>query len=151
MKVSVFVPIKASHSTGCCLGWLVVGIRHHPTACTGKGQNQPPGAVFWLRNWAGHLASTSPFLLCGCHPQRRRRCERRVPGWLGAICTTSVSLTSPKTNRSSRLHPSNAGSLFWLPFLWWDNIRDKNNIWPELGFLHLLLLFTRLTAMLEGK
>lgn len=88
----VFVPIKASHSAGWWLASATIPLR-----ALGK-VNELPGTVWGLRNQAGHLASTPPFLMCGCHPRgRRRRCESRVPGWLGAICTMSVSLTSPKT------------------------------------------------------
>lgn len=143
MKVSVFVPIKVTHSTGCRLGWLVVDISHHPTACAGKGQGELPGTVCWLRNGAGHLASTTHFLLSSL--------EKKKEAWKGAtrmarsnmhnICVFNI----PQDNGSSRLHPPTAGSPFWLPFLWWDNIRDKNKIWPELGCLHLLL-FTHVTA-----
>lgn len=135
MKVSVFIPIKASHSTGCRLGWLVVGTSHHPTACAGKGQNELPGTVCWLRNWAGHLASTSPFLLCGCHPwRRRRRFERRVLGCLGAIHIMSVSFTFPKTTGAAASIPLLLALYSGFPFSDEITLETRTRSGLSLGF-----------------
>lgn len=100
--------------------------------------------------WELSQASTSLFILCGCHLwRRRRRYERGVSWWLGTICTMTMSWASSKTIEGADTIPP-LPTLFWLFILWWHNIRNKNKIWPELEFLHLLL-FTHVTAMLEEK
>lgn len=122
MQISVFVPVKTSHSTGCRLGWPMVGTSHHPAACTGKHWDELLSmCVAEEPRWASgfHIPLPTVWLLS---PEEKKEFWKEG---IWAICTMSVPLTSPKTTGAADSIPLLLGLYSGFPF--------SNGIMAEIG------------------
>lgn len=130
MKASVFVPVKARHNAGCCLSCLVVGTSQLPAL-----EKVPVSCLGLCGGWGTESGIHVPLhtVWQSSMEEKRRRCERRVSWWLGAMCKMMVSWAFSKTIAGADAIPL-LPTPFWLFILWWHNIRNKNKIWPELEF-----------------